>query len=147
MILVAGKPLLQWILEWLKFNSVSNVVVGVAYRKEKIIDYFGDGKRFGVTIRYIAHTAEGGTSEGFRLAIQRRVNVGAYIFSNEILNYLPEKGDIERTAFPMLSSERRLKHTFTMVSDSGSIAQYQADRRVHCRGVWLATSSTPFGRH
>ena len=176
MILVAGKPLLQWILEWLKLNSISNVVVGVAYRKEKIIDYFGDGERFGITIRYSIHTVEGGTSEGFRLAIQRHVkddtflamngdelvdikisefathhhslggvgtvavgplrspygvveidgadivafqekpilrshfvSVGAYIFSNEILNYLPEKGDIERTAFPKLSSERKLK--------------------------------------
>lgn len=37
------------------------------------------------------------------------VSVGAYIFSGEILNYLPEKGDIERTAFPKLSSQRRLK--------------------------------------
>ena len=176
MIRVAGKPLLQWVLEWLKLNSISNVVLGVAYRKEKIIDYFRDGERFGITIRYSTHTVEGGTSEGFRLAIQRHVkddtflamngdelvdirvsefadrhyalggvgtvavgplrspygvveieggdilafqekpilrthfvSVGAYIFSNEILNYLPERGDIERTAFPRLSSERRLK--------------------------------------
>jgi len=176
MIMVAGKPLLQWILEWLKLNSIFNVVIGVAYRKEKIIDYFGDGKRFGLTIKYSNHTVEGGTSEGFRLAIQRHVrddaflamngdelvdlrvsefearhyslggvatiavgplrspygvvelegedvlgfqekpilrshfvSVGAYIFSGEILNYLPEKGDIERTAFPKLSSQRKLK--------------------------------------
>lgn len=176
MIIVAGKPLLQWILEWLKLNSVFNVVLGVAYKKEKIIDYFGDGKRFGLTIKYSNHTIEGGTSEGFRLAIQRHVrddaflamngdelvdlkvsefaarhyslgsiatiavgplrspygvvqlegenvlgfqekpilrshfvSVGAYIFSREILNYLPEKGDIERTVFPKLSSQRKLK--------------------------------------
>lgn len=73
MILAAGKPLLEWVLEWLKANGVSNIVIGVAYRKEKIMDYFGDGKRFGVTISYSSHTVEGGTSQGFRLAIERYV--------------------------------------------------------------------------
>lgn len=37
MILVAGKPLLEWIIEWLKRNGIDNIVIGVAYTKEKII--------------------------------------------------------------------------------------------------------------
>ena len=176
MIVVAGKPLLQWVLEWLRENGIYNIVIGVAYRKEKIMDYFGDGARFGVTIRYSNHTVEGGTSEGFRLAIQRHVSdhdflamngdelvdlkvsefaahhysnlgiatisvgplrspygvvelqgsdvvgfeekpilrshyvsTGTYIFSREILDYLPERGDVERSVFPKLASMRRLK--------------------------------------
>ena len=70
---VGGKPLLQWVVEWLKANGVSNIVMGVAYLKEQIIDFFGDGERFGVRIRYSVHSVPGGTGEGFRLAISRYV--------------------------------------------------------------------------
>ncbi len=70
---VGGKPLLQWVVEWLKANGVTNIVIGVAYLKEQIIDFFGDGTRFGVGIQYSIHTVAGGTSEGFRLAVNRYV--------------------------------------------------------------------------
>ncbi len=71
---VGGKPLLQWVVECLKLNGVSNIVMGVAYLKEQIIDFFGDGSRFGVRIGYSVHTVSGGTAEGFRLAISRYVD-------------------------------------------------------------------------
>lgn len=71
---VGGKPLLQWVVEWLALNRVTNIVMGVAFLKEKIINFMGDGKRFGVSIKYSAHTVEGGTGEGFRLAITRHVD-------------------------------------------------------------------------
>jgi mannose-1-phosphate guanylyltransferase len=48
-------------------------VMGVAYLKDEIIKFFEDGSRFGVNIRYSVHTVEGGTGEGFRLAISRNV--------------------------------------------------------------------------
>ena len=48
---VAGKPLLQWVVEWLRQSDVENLVIGVAYLKEKIMRYFGDGQKFGVSIR------------------------------------------------------------------------------------------------
>ena len=71
---IAGKPLLQWIIEWLRDNNITNIIVGVAWLKDKIIDYFGNGSRFGVDITYSVHTVEGGTGEGFRLAISRYVD-------------------------------------------------------------------------
>ena len=73
MIEVCGKPLLEWIVEWLKSNGVRNIVFGVAYLKDKIIDYFGDGTSFGLNIKYSVHTVEGGTCQGFRLAIERYI--------------------------------------------------------------------------
>src|SRR2546429_825773 len=71
---VGGKPLLQWVVEWLKANGISNIVMGVAYLKEQIIEFFGDGAQFGVKIQYSIHTVRGGTGEGFRLAISRYVD-------------------------------------------------------------------------
>jgi mannose-1-phosphate guanylyltransferase len=79
---VGGKPLLQWVVEWLKANRIRNIVMGVAYLKEHIIDYFGDGTRFGVDIRYSVHTVEGGTGEGFRIAMARHVDEDTFFALN-----------------------------------------------------------------
>jgi len=71
---VRGKPLLQWILEWLRRNDVGHVILGVAHLKDKVINCFGDGRRYDLDIEYSVHTVEGGTGEGFRLAISRYVD-------------------------------------------------------------------------
>src|SRR3990170_7847841 len=82
MVEICNKPLLQWIIEWLRNNDVREIILGVAHLKEKIIDYFGDGTKFGVNIRYSVHTVEGGTSEGFRLAISRYVDRDVFFAMN-----------------------------------------------------------------
>jgi len=74
MIKILGKPLLQWIVEWLRAYEIRNIVLGVAHMKDKIIEYFTAGSEFGVNIKYSVHTVEGGTGEGFRLAIERHVS-------------------------------------------------------------------------
>jgi mannose-1-phosphate guanylyltransferase len=79
---VDGRPLLEWVVEWLQQNGVTDLVIGVAYLKEKIMRYFGNGARFGVDIRYSVHTVEGGTSEGFRLAISRHVDSPSFFALN-----------------------------------------------------------------
>lgn len=79
---VAGKPLLQWVIEWLRDSGITELAIGVAYLKQKIIDHFGDGSRYGVHIKYSAHTVEGGTGEGFRLAIQRHMKDKAFLALN-----------------------------------------------------------------
>ena len=79
---VGGKPLLEWVVEWLRQNKVTDLVMGVAYLKEKIIQHFGNGEKFGVNIRYSVHTVEGGTSEGFRLAISRFVKSPTFFALN-----------------------------------------------------------------
>lgn len=37
------------------------------------------------------------------------INAGVYVFKNEVLDYLPEKGDLERATLPMLAKDGRLK--------------------------------------
>jgi len=68
--LLRGKPILERIILWLKNNGVQNIVIGVAYKKEKIMDFFGDGSRFGVNIIYTVHDQHGGTGDAFRTAIE-----------------------------------------------------------------------------
>jgi NDP-sugar pyrophosphorylase family protein len=174
---IRSRPLLEWVIRWLEKNGVRDLVIGVAYEKEKIMDYFGDGSRFGVRIRYSVHTVEGGTAEGFHRAIDRYVagptflamngdeltdlsvgnlctlhlrsgalatvavtllkspfgivrldpedrvvgfeekvivpetyvSIGVYAFQRQILDYIPESGDIERATFPVLSRMKKLQ--------------------------------------
>jgi len=82
MLPIAGKPILQWVLEWLAMQGVEKVVLGVAYNRNKVIEYFQDGSRFNLDIAYSTHTVEGGTAEGFRLAIERYVNDDTFIAMN-----------------------------------------------------------------
>lgn len=82
MIYLCGKPMLQWVIEWLQDNGIAHVVFGVAYLKEKIIEYFGDGRKLGIDIKYSVHTVDGGTGEGFRLAISRYVNRDVFFAMN-----------------------------------------------------------------
>ena len=51
------------------------------------------------------------------------INAGVYVFKPGVFNYLPERGDIEKTALPKLADEGRLrahlfKNTFWMSIDS-----------------------------
>ena len=71
MVPVAGKPILERIILWLKKNGIEKVVIGVAYKKEKIKEYFGDGKNFGLKIIYTEHDENGGTEDAFKTAIEK----------------------------------------------------------------------------
>jgi len=82
MIKIRGKPLLEWIIKWLGENEIKNVVLGVAYEKDKVMEYFGDGSKFGIKIKYSVHTVEGGTGEGFRLAIGRHIDQEVFYAMN-----------------------------------------------------------------
>jgi MurNAc alpha-1-phosphate uridylyltransferase len=52
MILVYGKPFLEYQLEFLKQDGIKDIVLCVGYLKEKIESYFGNGSQFGVHIQY-----------------------------------------------------------------------------------------------
>lgn len=81
MITLYGKPLLYWTLEWLKKYGFKHIVLGVAYRKEVIINYI-EKNSFGLNVDFSMHTVEGGTAEGFRLAIERHVDDENFLAMN-----------------------------------------------------------------
>jgi NDP-sugar pyrophosphorylase family protein len=61
----------------------------------------------------VVDLGDGDVVEGFREAgqIPYWVNCGIYVFSDEAIDRLPERGDHETTTFPELVAERRL-HAF-----------------------------------
>jgi len=65
MVSILGKPLLEWQIEKLKENKITEIILIVGHRKEKILEYFGDGKKFGVSISYIEEQEPLGTAGAF----------------------------------------------------------------------------------
>ena len=61
MLCVDGKPILQRQMEALSKEGIVDFVIVAGYLHETIVDYFGDGRRFGVNIRYFIEPQPMGT--------------------------------------------------------------------------------------
>jgi len=52
MIKIAGKPFLEHQMDLLKKNGLSDIVLCTGYKGEQIKNYFGNGKKFSVRLKY-----------------------------------------------------------------------------------------------
>lgn len=52
MLLLAGKPLLEYILEWLRFYEITEVAINLSHLPEVVMNWLGDGDRFGIHVTY-----------------------------------------------------------------------------------------------
>ena len=68
MIDINGKPFILYIIEYLKKSGIKNVVLCTGYLADKISDYFGNGKKYGVDIRYSVEKKFLGTAGAIKLA-------------------------------------------------------------------------------
>jgi NDP-sugar pyrophosphorylase family protein len=176
MIEVAGRPIAEWQVEWLRRNGIEQVVFAAGYRWERIRAHFKEGADFGVRVDYSVEEEPLGTGgaikkalagieedaavvvngdiftdlnlrameeahfknkakgtlllvpfispygviefdrEGRVRAFQEKpvikgtyINGGVYLLSRQLLEALPDKGDIERTTFPQLAAEGELR--------------------------------------
>jgi glucose-1-phosphate thymidylyltransferase len=54
LIKVAGKPVSQWVLEQLRDSGIRDIVIVLGDNNpNKVVEYYGDGSRFGVKITYV----------------------------------------------------------------------------------------------
>jgi len=81
MVDVCGKPIIYWVLNWLKSHGIETVVLGTAYKREIIMNYIKNND-FGLNIKFSVHSVEGETGEGFRLAIERYVDEENFVAMN-----------------------------------------------------------------
>ena len=61
MIEVRGKPVLQHIIEGLCDARIDQLLLIIGYRADAVRDFFGDGSRYNVAIRYTTQTVQDGT--------------------------------------------------------------------------------------
>jgi dTDP-glucose pyrophosphorylase len=62
MLVVAGKPMLEHIIERAKTEGFGHFIISVNYLGHMIEDYFGSGERLGVKINYLKETTPLGTA-------------------------------------------------------------------------------------
>jgi D-glycero-alpha-D-manno-heptose 1-phosphate guanylyltransferase len=68
---IAGRPFLEWQIEWLRAQGICDVVLSIGYRAAMIATHFQKPRVAGVTVRCVAEDAPMGTAGGARLAAQQ----------------------------------------------------------------------------
>ncbi|MGQ9582759.1 MAG: bifunctional sugar-1-phosphate nucleotidylyltransferase/acetyltransferase [Thermoplasmatota archaeon] len=68
MIRVANRPILEYVVRALAQNNIRDILMVVGYRRERIMTYFEDGSRFGVSIKYEVQDKQLGTAHALSLA-------------------------------------------------------------------------------
>ena len=68
MIFIAGKPIIQYVIESLASNGIKDIKLIVGYQRDQVFDYIGDGKRFGVKVDYITQSKQLGTAQALSQA-------------------------------------------------------------------------------
>ncbi|AEY66456.1 mannose-1-phosphate guanyltransferase [Clostridium sp. BNL1100] len=62
MVPIANKPVMEHIIELLKKYGIRDIAVTLQYMPEKIKDYFGDGREYGVNLKYFTEDVPLGTA-------------------------------------------------------------------------------------
>lgn len=87
MLKVGEKPILETIIDQLKFYGYINILISVNYKAEIIKNYFGDGSNFGVNIKYIEERKRMGTGGAIKLA-QNYLSKPFFVINGDILTKL-----------------------------------------------------------
>ena len=77
MLPVAGKPIIQYNIESLRDNGITDILLIVCYKEEIVRNYFGDGSDFGVNISYK-------TQKDF-LGTANAISYGEYFIDDSII--------------------------------------------------------------
>lgn len=65
---VGNRPVLHYVVEALKNAGIRDIVMVVGYKKDSVMSYFGDGKRYGVKIGYAFQEQQLGTAHALKKA-------------------------------------------------------------------------------
>jgi mannose-1-phosphate guanylyltransferase len=79
---VHGKPLVEHLIDLFKKYDIKDIVLSVGYKKEKIMQHFGDGTQLGVNISYIEEAEESPLGTAGPLRKARELLTDTFIVTN-----------------------------------------------------------------
>ena len=83
MLTLGNKPILEHIIEWLKESKeIDEIILSVSYLYKLIENYFEDGRRFGIEIKYIRTKQPMGTAGQLKAAEKVSINNGTFVCLN-----------------------------------------------------------------
>lgn len=131
MVPVVNQPVMAHIIDLLKKHGITDIVVTLQYKAEDIQDHFGDGKSYGVNIKYSVEEVPLGTAGSVKLA-EELLDETFIVISGDALT------DFDLTAIIDYHNEHRAIATLTLtrvanpleygvviIEDDGKVRQFQ----------------------
>jgi len=88
MLPLVDRPFLEWMINRCREASVTDILLNVQYHSQQVIDYFGNGDRFGVKIRYVEESTPLDTAGAIKLAEPYFTGESLIVFNADILTNL-----------------------------------------------------------
>ena len=88
MALVAGRPFLEWQLDWLMQKGISRGILAVGYLHEQIVSHFGDNYR-GMSLSYSVETTPLGTGGAILQALSICRSDWVFVTNGDTLSSFP----------------------------------------------------------
>lgn len=140
MILINGRPFLEYLIEMLREQGIQEVVLLTGYLGEKIREYFLDGSKFGINIKYSFTPFK--NEEGEELESGLRLKNAEPLLNNIFLlmycdNYWPlqlgkleqfynqQKADVSVTVY---SNKDSFTKNNILVDENGYVVKYDRNR-------------------
>lgn len=88
MLKIGDRPMLQHLVEQFRDQGFSKFIFCLNYKKDVILEYFGDGKKFGVSINYVVENARLGTAGALSLLKDYDFQLPFFVVNADVLTTL-----------------------------------------------------------
>lgn len=133
-----GKPFLEYLIEQVKSFGIYDIVLLLGYLPEKIMNYFGDGSKWGVHVRYSTTPVEYETGLRLKSAYEEGLLAPEFLlmycdnycpidFRRLCREYFMNKASIQFTAYVNLDSYTKSN---LRVAENGLVEVYDKTRTV-----------------
>ncbi len=131
MVPIVNQPVMAHIIDLLKKHGITDIVVTLQYRAEDIQDHFGDGRSYGVNIKYSVEEIPLGTAGSVKLAEEMLDETFIVISGDALTDF--DLGAIikfhnERHALATLTLTRvanPLEYGVVILNEDGRVRQFQ----------------------
>ena len=139
MVPVANRPMLYHIINLLKKHQITDIVMMLYYQPEVITDYFGDGSKFGVKLKYITPKADLGTAGSVRCAKDHLKDTFLVISGDvltdiditEALDYHKKKNAIATMVLTRVTNP--LQYGVVITKNDGKVERFLTFYHIHYR--------------
>jgi len=82
---ILNKPILEHTINFLRSQGIQEIAINLHHKSEKIISYFGDGKKFGVNLHYSKEEKILGTAGGIKKLQKFFKDEPFYVINSDVL--------------------------------------------------------------
>ena len=137
---VLNQPILEHILHFLSSQGIKEIAINLHHRPQKIIDYFGNGKDFGVALHYSKEEEILGTAGGIKKLQSFFQDETFLVINSDVF------ADINLNDVLKFHKEKKSKLTLVVRQDPNmekykSIQRVEEGRIVHFLGTGIKNSA------